>query len=261
MDSINLWKSTPGMVLETPTITPFIPENKKTDAAVIIFPGGAYAKRAAHEGDVYAEFLASEGITAFVVAYRVHPHRFPCQLLDARRAIRWVRAHAKEYGIDKNKVAVMGSSAGGHLAAMVSTYKKAIDFEGIDSIDREDCMPNAQILCYPVILSPANNNPSHSGSYRNLTGTKEADICKEFDPELNADNNTPPAFIWHTSQDPAVNVINSYRYATALKINDIPIEMHIFPFGRHGLGLAPQNPHINQWCILLINWFKEINWL
>lgn len=258
---INLWENAPGTVLETPSITPFIPENKKTDAAVVIFPGGGYGGRANHEGAGYAEFLNNHGITAFVVNYRVKPHTFPLELLDARRAVRFVRAKANEYGISKDKIAVMGSSAGGHLAALVSTYTKPIDFEGLDEIDNENYLPNAQILCYPVICHPQGDGVAHAGSYINLLGDNYASFAKEVDPALNVTEATPRAFIWHTANDGGVNVINSYTYATALRKNCVSAEMHIFPNGPHGLGLAENNPHVAQWSKLLINWFKEIKWL
>ena len=256
----NLWKNTPGVVLETPTITPFIPKQKKSDAAVVIFPGGGYAIRADHEGAGYAEFLSEQGITAFVVDYRVKPHTFPLELLDARRAIRYVRAKADEYGIDKNKIAVMGSSAGGHLAALVSTCVKPIDFENSDEIDGEEFLPNAQILCYPVICHPSGDGIAHEGSYKNLLGENFPALAESLDPALNVTESTPPAFIWHTSSDTGVNVINSYTYATNLRKNNVSCEMHIFPIGAHGLGLAPDNPHVSQWAGLLVNWFKLLGW-
>lgn len=258
---INLWENAPGKCEEVPSIVPYIPQEKKCDAAVVIFPGGGYGGRAAHEGQGYAEFLNKFGITAFVVNYRVKPHTFPLELLDARRAVRFVRAKAAEYGIDKNKIAVMGSSAGGHLAALVSTYTKPINFEGLDEIDNENFLPNAQILCYPVISHPAGDGVAHAGSYLNLLGDNYAAMAKEVDPALNVTEATPKAFIWHTANDPGVNVINSYNFATALRRNCVSCEMHIFPNGMHGLGLAPNNPHVAQWANLLINWFKEISWL
>lgn len=261
METFDLWSKTPGLCEETPTITPYIPENKKSDAAIVIFPGGGYSTRAAHEGEVYAEFLRSNGITAFVVAYRVAPHRFPLPLLDARRGVRWVRANADKYGIDKNKIAVMGSSAGGHLAALASSYTHPIEFEGADCIDSEEFLPNAQILCYPVICAPSDEGITHLGSYKNLIGGTNAKLEQELDPSLNVNQSTPPAFIWHTSEDPGVNVINSYRYAEAMRKFDIRVEMHIFPDGRHGLGLAPSLPHTAQWTGLLINWLSYIEWL
>ena len=130
-----MWENTPGMNEEIPVIEYYKPENMISDAAVIIFPGGGYLRRAKHEGEGYAKFLNEHGISAFVVQYRVSPHRFPLELLDARRSVRYVRYYADKFGIDKNKICVMGSSAGGHLAALVSTYMNSIDFEDVDEID------------------------------------------------------------------------------------------------------------------------------
>ena len=142
-EQLNLWDNTPGLCEEVPVIEYYKPANKTSDAAVVILPGGGYEIRADYEGEGYAQFLADHGISAFVVQYRVKPHTFPLPLLDARRGIRFIRHNAEKYGIDKNKIAIMGSSAGGHLAALTSTYTKPIDFEGIDDIDKEDFLPNA----------------------------------------------------------------------------------------------------------------------
>ena len=144
---MSLWRNIPGLSEENPEIIPYIPDTKKTDIAVVILPGGGYAIRSEHEGKGYAEFLNKNGITAFVVEYRVSPHRFPLPLLDSRRAIQWVRYYAEKYGIEKNKVLIMGSSAGGHLAALTSTYFHEInEFEINDEISKEDYVPNGQIL-------------------------------------------------------------------------------------------------------------------
>ncbi len=235
-------------------------ENKITDAAVVIFPGGGYHHRAEHEGKGYAEFLQSNGINSFVVDYRISPDLFPLPLLDARRAVRFVRANAEKFGIDPEKIAVMGSSAGGHLAAVEATYREKIDGEGIDGIDNTDFIPNAQILCYPVIL-PYGNEFAHIGSYTKLLGEENLSLAPKIDPTVNVCDTTPQAFIWHTAEDNNVNVINSYEYAKALRINNIPVEMHIFPYGKHGLGILRAPEHVKQWTALLINWFKEINWI
>ena len=121
MTTYKMWDNVPGTCLEEPVLEYFPAENKKSDATVVILPGGAYEVRAVHEGAGYAEYFNSIGMDAFVCEYRVKPHKFPLPLLDARRAIRYVRAHAAEFGIDPAKVAVMGSSAGGHLAGLAST--------------------------------------------------------------------------------------------------------------------------------------------
>ena len=255
-ETYKLWENgTPLGETKLPTITFYPSHQKACNATVIIFPGGAYACCAAHEGEGYAKFLNTFGINAFVVDYRVTPAHFPCQLLDARRAVRFVRANAEKFGIDKNKVIVMGSSAGGHLAAFVSTYRGAIDGEGVDEIDKEDYLPSGQILCYPVISS--DEAVSHSGSYRNLLGDLY-DKRESFDPALIADEKTPPAFLWHTANDEAVNVCNSYRYATRLRELNIPHELHVFPDAPHGSGVAPNRIHVRRWIDLLYEWFISI---
>ena len=258
---MNLWNHTPGLANEVPTITCYKPKEKKTDMALIAFPGGGYVDRAPYEGAGYAEFFANAGITAFAVAYRVAPHSFPLPLLDARRAVRWVRAHAAEYGIDPQKIAVIGSSAGGHLAAMLSTYREGIDFEGTDEIDREDYIPNAQILCYPVIADPTEGAISHADSYWNLIGSRDVAFAQMLSPICHVSSDTPPAFIWHTSDDELVNVINSYRYGEALRRQTVPTELHVFPHGRHGMGVAADDPHVAQWTTLVLNWFHYLGWM
>ncbi|MBQ6052378.1 MAG: alpha/beta hydrolase [Clostridia bacterium] len=258
MKVLDLWENVPALNGETPVLEYYPAKNKATDAAVVVFPGGGYGGRAPKEGDGYAVFLNSIGMDAYVCEYRVAPYRFPIPLLDARRAVRYVRYHAEKLGVDPDKIAVMGSSAGGHLAALVSTYKEAIDFEGADEIDGMSPIPNATILCYPVIHHP-DDECCHKGSYYNLTGDEKEH--RELSPDLLVDSNTPKAFIWHTSNDGGVSVINSYLYATALRKHNILHEMHIFPDGPHGLDIAAGMPHVAQWTGLLKNWFTDMGWL
>ncbi len=224
---------------------------RASKSAVIILPGGGYSKRAAHEGEGYAQLFNTFGMDAFVVHYRVSPNKFPLPLLDARRAVRFVRSRADELDISKDKILIMGSSAGGHLAALTSTYLNEIDGEGVDSIDNEEYIPNAQILCYPVISS--DESISHQGSYMNLLGERYCER-KEFSPELLVNSTTPKAFIWHTAADNVVNATNSYRYAEALTKNGIPHELHVFPYGGHGLGLSENEPYVSEWTALLRRW-------
>lgn len=260
MTTIQLWTNVPGMCEETPVLEYYPAENKVSDATVVICPGGGYAMRAPHEGQGYAEYFNSIGMDAFVCEYRVSPHRFPLELLDIRRAIRYVRANAEKFGINPEKVAVMGSSAGGHLAALVSTYTAPIDFENIDDIDKQCPIPNATILCYAVVHTPDETEVAHAGSYYNLLGNDCTDFTP-YSPDLLVSDTTPTAFLWHTSDDNCVNVINSYLYAKALREHNIKHEMHIFPAGPHGLGLAPANPHVAQWAPLMKNWLKDMGWL
>lgn len=265
-ETTNLWKTIPGMCEEIPTITAYIPDNKTSAGAVVILPGGGYRKRAPHEGKRYAEFLTDNGITAFVVEYRVAPHRFPLPLLDARRGIKFVRFFADKYGIDKSKIAIMGSSAGGHLAALTSTYFKDIETNTpSDEIDGEDFIPNAQILCYPVIKL-LEEGVAHIGSGRQLLGEMRDTLAKGLEPHTLVTAKTPPAFIWHTHADSEVNVINSLEYAKSLKNNGVDAELHVFPHGRHGMGLADipdpsdthgkLSKHVSQWSGLLLNWLR-----
>ena len=179
------------------------PKIKHGNGAVIIFTGGGYSHRAFHEAEPYALKLNEMGIWAFVVDYSVAPYGHPVQLGQARRAVSYVRYNAKDFGIDKDKIAVMGSSAGGHLAALCATSKEKFILDEADTIDLTDYRPNAQILCYPVT-----DKESHAGSYENLVGKKKFAEYKpkSVNPIFLADKDTPPAFIWHTSSDDCVNV-------------------------------------------------------
>ena len=258
MQTFNLWDKVPGLCEETPVVDYYPAENKVTDATVVILPGGGYGMRANHEGEGYALYFNSIGMDAFVCQYRVSPHRFPLPLLDSRRAIRFVRANAEKFGINKDKIAVMGSSAGGHLAALTSTYTAPIDFEGADVIDEESANPNATILCYPVICSP-DSLVAHEGSFVNLLGEGNQPQSAKFSCDKLVSDTTPTAFVWHTSDDAAVNVANSLRYGEALRNHNIQFEMHIFPSGNHGLGLATNSPYVARWAEMLKEWLKNID--
>lgn len=238
---------------------PYITEYpSNSDGAVIIFAGGGYGFRADHEGEGYAKWLQSIGITSFVVDYRVAPYKHPAQISDAMRAVRYVRHNADKYGIDKNKIAVMGSSAGGHLAGSVSVHYDKKMYEPTDEIDKESCRPDATILCYPVIDM---FEYRHDGSRQNLIGERALHADKELMSlykHVTAD--TPQAFIWHTSSDQAVPVENSLLYADALSKVQVPFEMHIYPLGPHGQGRAENIPHVAQWTKSLENWLALNDW-
>lgn len=255
MKQMNLWETVPGMCEEVPVLEYYPAENKKTDAVMVVLPGGGYSNRAQHEGKGYAEFLNELGMDAFVCEYRVSPHRHPLPLLDARRAVQFVRYHANEFGINPEKVGIMGSSAGGHLAASVSTLLEEYDdvLTEKDAVDNENFIPDFQVLCYPVISLV---DYGHMGSAANLTGDKNIYAKKRY--ELSCQNNvhekTPEAFIWHTVTDPAVPIQNSLAYVSALREKGIASELHVFPYGGHGMGVAANDPHISQWTTLLKNW-------
>ena len=253
MKTVNLWENAPGDYEKVPTLDVFVPEKKTSDIAIVVLPGGGYRHHAVHEGKGYAEFLNDKGITAFVLTYRLNPHYFPLPLLDARRAIRYVRHYSEEFGIDKNKVYIMGSSAGGHLAAMTSTYRGTIEFEGMDEIDQEDYLPNRQILCYPVI-SLLDESIAHRYSGKMLLGERHEELGDELSPNLIADETAPRAFIWHTFDDNVVNSINTLEYAKRLRQVGVNAEVHIYPHGRHGLGLAQDAPYVHTWTQHLLDW-------
>ena len=261
---IRLWEGdAPGHRegFEVPILTYYPAKEKRGRGTVIIFAGGAYRLRSPYEAVDYAERLNLAGLDAFTLDYRVKPTEFPYPLLDARRAIRYVRANAEALGIDGDKIAVMGSSAGGHLAALSATYKAKIDGEGKDGLDEVDFLPNAQILCYPVL-----DMWGHPGSFFNLLGNSYPSHRKVTPLHL-ADGNTPPVFLWHTSSDAAVDVNGSFRYAERLHELGVSVEMHIYPIGKHGLGLANREdkdtvlPYVQGWADLLVNWLKLMKWI
>ena len=245
------WASTDApLSARPPVLIYYKAKSKKTNATVLIFPGGGYYKLSTHEGEGYAEFFGELGMDTFVLDYRIAPDRFPAPLVDARYAIKYIRKNASALGIDRNKVAVMGSSAGGHLAALVCTYRASC---GEGDMELCDYLPNAQILCYPVT-----DRRSHDGSYNSLLGDEVEALEKSATPTLIADENTPPVFIWHTSSDPAVNIEGTYSYLQRLHQLGVACEMHAFPVGDHGLGLANDGgrnlPYVARWSGLLIEW-------
>ena len=238
----------------------FVPAEKKVgNGTVVIFAGGGYEFRAHHEDIEYAEKINEFGLNAFYVDYRVFPDRFPAPQLDARRAVRFVRANAEKFGIDPDKIAVMGSSAGGHLVSSLCNYRAPLDGEGVDELDEVDYMPNAQILCYPVITLEAAF--THAGSARNLLGDRVSELAPLLSGDLTADEKTPPAFLWHTSTDELVPVKNSLRYGERLREVGVPFELHVFPTGHHGLGLARDVEGVNQWPELLKGWLERMKWM
>jgi acetyl esterase/lipase len=246
---IRLWDgAAPGALgdgeHDVPTLTVFLPRpERRTGAAVVVFPGGGYGGLAGHEGQGYAEWLCGYGVTAFVLRYRLGSkgYRHPAMWDDASRAVRLVRARADEWGVDPARVGVMGSSAGGHLASTIVTHwdRGAADAE--DSIERQPSRPDFGVLCYPVISM---REPLvHRGSRRNLLGeTPEPELIALLSNQDQVDADTPPMFIWHTAEDAGVPVGNAYAFADGLSRAGVPHELHVYPKGRHGLGLGARSP-------------------
>ncbi|MBP3436864.1 MAG: alpha/beta hydrolase [Clostridia bacterium] len=259
MKTLALWDNPSELNNDPSIVFQYFPaQKKKTKATVLVLPGGGYQNRLyeTHEGAGYAAFFNSIGMDAFVLQYRILPCHFPLPLIDARRAMRYIRFHAEEFDICPDKIAIIGSSAGGHLAALTSTYLDEIEGEVEDEIDRLPFLPNATILCYPVI-EMADMTVAHVGSAVNLLGFNRLHSAAAFTPSRIVSEKTPPAFVWHTAEDDLVDVTNSLRYGEGLHKKNIPFELHIFPHGPHGMGLA-KDTHVGQWTGLLINWLKNI---
>lgn len=245
--------------IEVPQYQVYLPEKEKaTGAAVIIFPGGGYGILASdHEGRQYAEWLNTRGIAGIVVKYRVSGnqalgYQFPVPFLDARRAIRTVRAKATGWGIDRKKIGVMGSSAGGHLASLCATrFGDTFPEEGKDAIDRDDCRPDFAILLYPVIVM---GPPlGHSGSSHNLLGKEPAvETLEKYSTDKCVTRNTPPVFLVSTSDD-MVDCRNSLDFAAACKAKGVPVSLHLFETGGHGYGLNGKG-NLAIWPLLLEQW-------
>ena len=221
--------------------------------AVVVCPGGGYAYKAPHEGDPVAEMLNRAGISAFVLDYRVAPCNLNAPLADASRAIRVVR------GMGYEQVAILGFSAGGHLCCSAATLYTEGDPQAEDPLERLSSRPDAFIPCYAVVSLAAYR---HQGTLENLLGAQKDNykLIKRFSAELNVDKNTPPAFIWHTAADEGVPVENSVNLAAALTRCSVPFEMHIFPRGRHGLGLAEELEDVRQWASLLQGWLTRLGY-
>ncbi|ENH97272.1 Esterase/lipase-like protein [Gracilibacillus halophilus YIM-C55.5] len=239
-----------------PSMTTYLLSDAPNAPMIIVIPGGAYHHRAYHEGEPVAKWLNQAGYHACVLRYHVAPFHYPIQLQDGQYAIRYVRYHLPNWGISsQSKVGVLGFSAGGHLAAMLSTMFD----DGIESpedpIERQSSRPDFQILCYPVITM---GEYTHEGSKQNLLGeTQDASIIKQLSCENLVSDHTPPAFIWSTAEDQAVSSMNSLLYVQALQKRSIPYDLHIYQEGRHGLGLANDQHHTRTWKDACLDWMEH----
>jgi acetyl esterase/lipase len=243
---------------DKPMLTYYSPlKPSETGTAVIVAPGGSYHMLASnHEGRQIASWLNAMGVTAFVLKYRLGPrYHHPVELGDAQRAIRIVRTRAAEFGVQPDRVGIMGFSAGGHLAATASTHFDAGNASAPDAIDRSSSRPDFTILAYPVISMSASY--THQGSAANLLGEKaDAAVRQELSNELHVMSQTPPTFLFTTSEDTLVPPENSVAYYLALHKADVPVELHVFEKGPHGVGLDLGDPATGEWPNLLRNWLR-----
>jgi len=228
---------------DIPTLTVYLPDlAKASGAAMVICPGGGYGHLANHEGDHYARWLNELGIAGFVLKYRLGPYgyRHPAMMQDASRAIRFVRSRALEWKLDPQRIGIMGSSAGGHLASTLMTHFDSGQAEATDPVERQSSRPDLVVLCYPVVTL---TDPfTHQGSRRNLLGTNPPPaLVTELSAELQVTSNSPPCFLWHTYEDKAVPVENSLQLAAALRKADVSVDLHVYERGAHGLGLGSRD--------------------
>ena len=257
--SMNLW---PGRAPEPdgvrterqPVLIPRLVKTEKPRGAVIVCPGGGYARLADHEGIPVAERFNQAGLHAFVLKYRCAPHRHPVPLMDAQRAIRLVRHHAAEWKVSPTHVAILGFSAGGHLTTTAMTHFDAGNAASPDPVERHSSRPDAGIPCYAVIsFGPF----GHKGSANNLLGPDAPQALRDsLSNETQVTPQTPPAFLWHTADDGGVPVENSLLFAQALSRCKVPFALHVFPHGRHGVGLGTELPDVAVWPELCAGWLK-----
>ncbi|MBO4883684.1 MAG: alpha/beta hydrolase [Clostridia bacterium] len=252
-ETISLWPGEAPYSAESPdqrqpSLMPYPIEGAR--GAVVVVPGGGYCMKADHEGRAIAEMINEAGVAAYVLDYRVKPCHYLAPLSDAKRAIRLVRSMGYE------KVAILGFSAGGHLCCAAATLYDAGDPDADDPVERLSSRPDGFIPCYAVVSFTAFR---HQGSVDALLGEKKTDyaLLRHFSAELNVTPDTPPAFIWHTSPDPGVPVENSLNLASALSHAGVPFELHVFPVGGHGLGLAPNEPRVAQWAGQCQKWLVK----
>ena len=234
-----------GTTDASPRITAHLPK-EPSGLGLIVLPGGGYSHLAEHEGKAYAEYFAARGVSCFVVEYRLGSagHRHPAMLEDALAAMETVRARADEWGL--RSLGVIGSSAGGHLAATTMTAYDRYESQQI-------LRPDFGILCYPVIHTRGEH--AHAGSRQNLLGTEPAEVLIDaVSPLLHVNAQTPPCFLWHTGEDKSVPVENSLDYVKALRKHHVPFSLHVIPRGSHGLGLRADF----TWADEALRWMKTL---
>lgn len=251
--------------VQSPDIAVYLPaRTNSTGQAVIICPGGGYTYISYDwEGTDIAKLLNAKGITAIVLKYRLPDAksniiRQLSPLLDAKRAMRIVRANADKWRIKKNNIGIMGFSAGGHLAATLATHFDNGDKNSKDSIEQQSSRPDFAVLVYPVITM--NKSFTHMGSRENLLGSNpDSSLVNFYSNELQVTKDTPPTFLLHATDDETVPVENSLVFYEALKKHNVSAEMHIFPHGVHGFALALRQRPLEIWPELLVSWMRSLD--
>lgn len=252
------------MKVQEPTLELFLPSKPNANGmAVLICPGGGYGGVAYDwEGTDYAKWFNSLGIAAFVLKYRMPQAKsvitsYKAPIQDAQRAIRYIRFHASEFNIEKSRVGVIGSSAGGHLASTLGTQFNENFYKSKDLIDNEMLRPDFMMLIYPVISMK--KGVTHAGSRNSLLGKNASDeLVQKFSNELQVTEETPPAFIIHSADDKAVPIENSILMYKAMVKNNVQATMHLFPTGGHGYSLGKSRKNAPDWSDLAAGWLISI---
>ena len=245
---------------DQPFLDVWSPEGStRVGPAFVVCPGGGYGGLAVdHEGKQIAHWCNERGITAFVLHYRLgrSGYHYPTQLMDVQRAIRWVRAKAADYAVDPQRIGVWGFSAGGHLASMAATLFDEKTEIVNDPVDQVSARPDVAVLCYPVIS--LNSMVTHRGSRKNLLGPNDSDALAE---RLSTDRcvtaTTPPSFLFQTNEDVAVPAENAVSFYLSCRKHGVPVELHVYESGRHGVGLASQDPRLASWPDRLNDWLTS----
>jgi len=262
-NAVMLWpghppKSSPGSSFR-PWLDPYLLPSRRRRGMVVVLPGGGYVARAIHEERPIARMFNRMGLHAVVVHYRVSPNRHPAPLMDAARAVRIVRHRAREWNVDPSRVAICGFSAGGHLAGSLGVHFGSVPAGVRDTVSRQSCRPDAMVLCYAVISFGIRVS---RGSFLNLLGNRPSrSLQDKMSLERHVRARTPPAFVWTTVEDRMVPIENSLLFTRALRARKIPYEFHAFPRGQHGLGLAPNDPHVASWTRLCAGFMRTIGML
>lgn len=265
VDRIPDWRPRVGAGDFVPRITPMFPEGRvpaSPRGMVIVAPGGGYGVRAPHEGAPIAEVLNRAGWVSAVLDYRTvgeceAPLRYG-PLADAQRAVRLVRAHAGAWGVRPDRIALLGSSAGGHLTGCAGVHYDAGDPNAADPAERVSSRLDAMVLLYAVV----NGLPGlgHAGSITNLLGEDPTSADADFmNNPAHVTPDTPPAFFFHTADDGSVPVNGAFAFAAELSRAKVPFGMHIYPHGPHGVGLALDRPALADWPNLLVDWLREMD--
>jgi acetyl esterase/lipase len=241
---------------EVPYLVRFPAPGAQRAPALLILPGGGYSFRSEKlDGLDVAEWFAERGIASFVLNYRVDPHRHPVPLQDAARALRWLRANASSQHIDPERVAVLGTSAGGHLAALLATADGAGDPASPDPVERESSRPDLLLMAQAAVSF---EQFVHEGSRRRLLGNSPSPgLARQLSVDRRVGPGTPPTFIWTSKTDEFVDYRNSELFVQALQRHGIEHEYQLFPEGPHGRGLARAERYTREWPQRTLDWLRR----